>query len=62
MQKKRFQPPVSSRVMLATDLRYTVAVRITSGTPCVEETPVDTSPSGLTDDEIDLIIDYVYTL
>ena len=42
----------TSRVMLATDLRYTVAVRITAGTPCVEEIPVDTSPSGLTDDEI----------
>jgi rod shape-determining protein MreC len=42
----------TSRVMLATDLRYTVAVRITAGTPCVDEAPVDTSPSGLTDDEI----------
>ena len=42
----------ASRVMLATDRRYTVAVRIIAGTPCVEETPVETSPSGLTDDEI----------
>lgn len=42
----------TSRVMLATDARYSVAVRITAGTPCLDETPVDTSPSGLTDDEI----------
>jgi len=42
----------SARVMLATDVKYTVAVRITAGTPCVEEGPVDTSPSGLTDEEI----------
>lgn len=42
----------ASRVMLATDRRYTVAVRITAGAPCGDETPVETSPSGLTDDEI----------
>jgi rod shape-determining protein MreC len=42
----------AARVMLANDRRYTVAVRIIAGTPCVEETPVETSPSGLTDDEI----------
>lgn len=42
----------TARVMLATDPRYTVAVRITSGTPCLDEAPTDTTPSGLTEDEI----------
>jgi cell shape-determining protein MreC len=42
----------SARVMLLADKRYSVAVRISSGTPCVDETTVDTSPSGLTDAEI----------
>jgi rod shape-determining protein MreC len=42
----------TSRVMLATDPRYVVAVRITSGTPCLHAVPVDTTPSGLTEEEI----------
>jgi rod shape-determining protein MreC len=44
--------PSSARVMLATDARYTVAVRITAGTPCPDDGPVDTSPSGFTEEEI----------
>jgi rod shape-determining protein MreC len=39
----------SARVRLATDVNYTVAVRITAGTPCPDEGPVNTSPTGLTD-------------
>lgn len=42
----------TSLVMLATDPRYSVAVRITSGTPCRHAVPVETTPSGLTEEEI----------
>lgn len=45
--------PSTARVMLATDARYSVAVRVTSGSTCPDGGPVDTSPSGLTEERID---------
>jgi rod shape-determining protein MreC len=42
----------TARVMLVTDTRYTVGVKITSGVRDDDAT-VDTTPSGLTPDEID---------
>ena len=44
----------TSRVMLVTDRRYGVAAKVTAGHPCVDEdAPVNTAPSGLTEDEIE---------
>ena len=44
----------TSRVMLVTDRQYGVAVKVTAGLPCDdEEVPVNTAPSGLTEEEID---------
>jgi rod shape-determining protein MreC len=42
----------TARVMLVTDTRYTVAVKVSS-TESVAEPPVDTTPSGLTPEQVD---------
>ncbi len=42
----------SARVMLVTDSRYTVAVKVTSGAAADEAIPTNTSPSGLSPSEI----------
>jgi rod shape-determining protein MreC len=42
----------SARVMLVTDGRYTVAVKVTSASAADEDVPTNTSPSGLTPSEI----------
>lgn len=42
----------TARVMLVTDARYTVAVKVTSSAEGEIEAPTNTSPSGRTDDEI----------
>ncbi len=44
----------TSRVMLVTDRRFGVAVKVTAGRPCRDDgAPVNTAPSGLTEDEIE---------
>jgi rod shape-determining protein MreC len=46
----------TSRVMLVTDRQYGVAIKVTAGLPCEDEDgeePVNTAPSGLTEDEIE---------
>ncbi len=42
----------SARVMLVTDLRYSVAVKVTSSADADADVPTNTSPSGLSQDEI----------
>ena len=42
----------SARVMLVTDARYTVAVKVTSSDQIDEALPVDTTPSGLDPQEV----------
>ena len=42
----------SARVMLVTDGRYTVAVKVTSGSEADPDVPTNTSPSGLNPSEI----------
>ena len=42
----------SARVMLVTDGRYTVAVKVTSGSEADPDVPTNTSPSGLNSSEI----------
>jgi rod shape-determining protein MreC len=42
----------TARVMLVTDSRYTVAVKVTSASATDEATPTNTSPSGLSPSEI----------
>jgi rod shape-determining protein MreC len=42
----------TARVMLVTDSRYTVAVKVTSASATDEAIPTDTSPSGLSPSEI----------
>ncbi len=37
----------SARVMLATDARYSIAVKVTSSDQALADTPTDTTPSGL---------------
>jgi rod shape-determining protein MreC len=43
----------TSRVMLVTDSRYSVAVKVTSGSVVDDQIPTNTSPSGLTPSEIE---------
>mgnify|MGYP001811899793 FL=1 len=43
----------TARVMLVTDSRYSVAVKVTSSSGIDDLTPTDTSPSGLTPSEIE---------
>lgn len=44
----------TARVMLVTDQRYTVAVKVTSGAEIdLESTPENTSPSGLTPEQVE---------
>ena len=49
----------TSKVMLITDPRYSIPVEILGGTADLDESgqPEDTTPSGLSEDEIDEIID-----
>ncbi|HSP27554.1 MAG TPA: rod shape-determining protein MreC, partial [Ilumatobacteraceae bacterium] len=42
----------SARVMLVTDSRYTVAIKVTSASAAVDTVPTNTSPSGLTPSEV----------
>jgi rod shape-determining protein MreC len=42
----------TARVMLVTDSRYTVAVKVTSASAADEDVPTNTSPSGLSPSEI----------
>jgi len=42
----------SARVMLVTDARYAVAVKVTSSDQVIDEAPTDTTPSGLEPDEV----------
>ena len=42
----------SARVMLVTDLRYSVAVKVTSSADADADVPTNTSPSGLSESEI----------
>ena len=42
----------SARVMLVTDARYAVAVKVTSSDQVIEDVPTDTTPSGLEPDEV----------
>jgi rod shape-determining protein MreC len=42
----------SARVMLVTDARYAVAVKVTSSDEVIEDVPTDTTPSGLEPDEV----------
>jgi rod shape-determining protein MreC len=42
----------SARVMLVTDARYTVAVKVTSSDQAIVPVPTDTTPSGLAPDQV----------
>lgn len=42
----------SARVMLVTDARYTVAIKVTSSDQAIDAVPTDTTPSGLAPDEV----------
>jgi rod shape-determining protein MreC len=42
----------SARVMLVTDARYAVAVKVTSSDQVIEDVPTGTTPSGLEPDEV----------
>jgi rod shape-determining protein MreC len=43
----------TAHVMLVTDARYTVAVKVTSGAEGEVETPTNTTPSGLTPEQVE---------
>ena len=47
--------PNTSKVMLITDSRYVVPVRVQAA-PALEDGPTDTSPSGRTDDELEDLV------
>ena len=42
----------SARVMLVTDARYAVAVKVTSSDQVIDDVPTETTPSGLDPDEV----------
>src|SRR5690606_34878549 len=51
--KVTYATDYTAQVMLVTDARYTVAVKVTSGAEGEVETPTNTTPSGLTPEQVE---------